>query len=106
MKILLITLGTRGDVQPFIAIGSKLKVAGHNVHIAADTGFSEMITAESLTHHPLPLDFQEVIQNPEMQAAISTFSGKLKAFSLATYGESGNPQSIWHGGSFLQHIND
>lgn len=84
MKILLITLGSRGDVQPFAVIGSRLKAAGHDVHIAADTGFSQMITAEGLTHHPLPLDFQEIIQDPGMQAAITTFSGKLKAFSLTS----------------------
>jgi len=84
MKILLITLGSRGDVQPFTVIGSRLKAAGHDVHIAADTGFSQMITAEGLTHHPLPLDFQEIIQDPDMQAAITTFSGKLKAFGLAS----------------------
>ena len=84
MKILLITLGSRGDVQPFTVIGARLKAAGHNVHIAADTGFSQMITTAGLTHHPLPLDFQEIIQDPEMQTAITTFSGKIKAFSLAS----------------------
>jgi len=84
MKILLITLGTRGDVQPYSVIGSRLKAAGHDVHIAADTGFSQMITAEGLTHHPLPMDFQDVIKDPDMQAAISTITGKFKAISLAS----------------------
>lgn len=43
-----------------------------------------MIAAEGLTHHPLPLDFQEIIQDPEMQSAITTFAGEHKAFSLAS----------------------
>ncbi len=84
MKILLMTIGSRGDVQPFTAIGARLKSSGHDVHMAADTGFSQMIAAEGLTHHALPLDFQEVSQDPEMQAALTSFSGAVKAFSLAS----------------------
>lgn len=96
MKVLLITLGTRGDVQPFTVIGSRLKAEGHDVHIAADTGFSQMITAEGLTHHPLPLDFQEIIQNPDMQAAITTLSGKFKAFGLASEIMNKQFSAMWH----------
>ena len=95
MKVLLITLGSRGDVQPFIVIGSRLKATGHDVHIAADTGFSQMITTEGLTHHPLPMDFQEIIQDPEMQAAITTVSGKLKAFGLASEIMNNQFSAMW-----------
>lgn len=84
MRIFLITIGSRDDVQPFAAIGAQLKFSGHDVHMAADTGFSQMIAAEGLTHHPLPLDFQGIIQDPEMQAALTSFSGKLKAYRLAS----------------------
>lgn len=84
MKILLMTIGSRGDVQPFIAIGARLKSSGHDVHMVADTGFTQMIAAEGLTHHALPLNFQEVAQDPEMQAALFSFSGAINAFNLAS----------------------
>jgi len=35
MKVALLTLGTRGDVQPFIALGKALKACGHNVVLGA-----------------------------------------------------------------------
>ncbi len=96
MRILLITLGSRGDVQPFTVIGSRLKAAGHAVHIAADTGFSQMIIDAGLTHHPLPMNFEQIIQDPDMQAAITSFSGKVKAFSIATEMMNKQFSSMWN----------
>ncbi len=83
MKILLIAIGTRGDVQPFVVIGSRLRTAGHDVHIAAAEGFSEPIAVAGLTHHVLPLDFQNLLNEPDMQAAMTSLSGKLKAYRAA-----------------------
>jgi len=31
MKIILISIGTRGDMEPFLSIGEILKEKGHNV---------------------------------------------------------------------------
>ena len=83
MRILLIAIGTRGDVQPFVVIGARLQAAGHEVHIAAARGFSPMIAESGLTHHPLPLDFQELLQEPEMKSVLTSLSGKIKAYRWA-----------------------
>ena len=40
MKVLIMTLGTRGDVQPFIALARGLLVAGHEVVLAAPHRFA------------------------------------------------------------------
>lgn len=95
MKILLIAIGTRGDIQPFIVTGSRLKADGHDVHIATAESFSPMIEAQGLIHHPLPMDFQELLQEPEMQAAITTFSGKLKAYRWASNIMNDQLTSMW-----------
>ena len=95
MKILLIAIGTRGDVQPFVAIGSRLRAAGHDVHIAAAEGFSEPITVAGLTHHVLPLDFQDLLKQPDMQAAMTSLSGKLKAYRAATGIMNAQLSSMW-----------
>lgn len=84
MKILLIAIGTRGDVQPFVVMGTRLKAAGHDVHIATAQSFSAMIAKGGLSHHPLPLDVQELLQAPEMKSALTSFSGKIKAYRLTT----------------------
>lgn len=35
MKVLIMTLGTRGDIQPFLALARGLLAAGHGVVLAA-----------------------------------------------------------------------
>ena len=44
MRILLLTLGTRGDVQPFLALGKGLQRAGHDVTVCASSSFAPWIT--------------------------------------------------------------
>ena len=31
MKVLLASIGTRGDIEPFLALGEKLRYAGHDI---------------------------------------------------------------------------
>ena len=45
MNILILTIGTRGDVQPYVALGKGLRAAGHDVticHAGEVTGISDM----------------------------------------------------------------
>ena len=41
MYISIITIGSRGDVQPYIALGSGLQKAGHRVQLVADELYKE-----------------------------------------------------------------
>ncbi|CAM2842385.1 glycosyltransferase [Saccharomonospora xinjiangensis] len=43
MKVLILTLGTRGDVQPFIALARGLRDAGHEAVIAAPHRFATLV---------------------------------------------------------------
>ncbi len=43
MLITILTTGTRGDTQPFLALGLALKKKGHRVRIAASEGFKDFI---------------------------------------------------------------
>ena len=49
MKITIISGGSRGDVQPYIALGKGLKEAGHVVQILASQNFQSMIADYGLT---------------------------------------------------------
>ena len=40
MKITITTVGSRGDVQPYVALGRGLVAAGHEVTLAADPLFA------------------------------------------------------------------
>ena len=43
MRVLLSTYGTRGDVQPFVALAKALKSRGHEVALCTPTGFRDMV---------------------------------------------------------------
>ena len=48
MKILLLTFGTRGDVQPYIALGRRLVDRGHEVVLAAPQRFGALVREAGL----------------------------------------------------------
>jgi len=62
MKVLITTLGTRGDVQPFVALARGLLAAGHEVVLAAPQRFAGfyftvwMVTPSSTLAGSRPVD--------------------------------------------------
>jgi Glycosyltransferase family 28 N-terminal domain len=48
MHITIMTIGSRGDVQPFIAFAVGLKKAGHQVRLATHAKFEQEIRAHGL----------------------------------------------------------
>ena len=48
MKTLILTIGTRGDVQPFVALGKGLQAAGHDVTICTAQTFESFIQENGL----------------------------------------------------------
>lgn len=48
MKILIATIGTRGDVQPFLALAIGLKASGHNVTICTCPRFRNLISEHGI----------------------------------------------------------
>ena len=50
MRIFINTFGTRGDVQPFVALGKGLKDAGHDVTVCTANTFESFITEQGLNY--------------------------------------------------------
>ena len=48
MRITIIAFGTRGDVQPAVALGKALKAEGHSVRILAGANFKSWIERHGL----------------------------------------------------------
>lgn len=63
MKICILTIGTRGDVQPYIALGLGLKAAGHEVTISTLDEFKSLVHQYGLFHDSLRGDFLKVAQS-------------------------------------------
>ncbi len=62
MRITIATVGTRGDVQPYLALGLGLKRAGHSVNIATDPLFKAFVEERGLELAPVPADPRQALQ--------------------------------------------
>jgi sterol 3beta-glucosyltransferase len=62
MRITILTFGSRGDVQPYLALGLGLKAAGHDVCLAAHAPFESWIRSYGI-------EFASLAGNPTAQHA-------------------------------------
>ncbi|WP_194778318.1 glycosyltransferase [Pararhodonellum marinum] len=65
MKIAILTLGTRGDVQPYAVLGQALKARGHQVYLSTAKNFEDMVSAYGIEFKPVEADFQAVLNSEE-----------------------------------------
>ncbi len=61
MHITIFALGSRGDVQPAIALGQGLERVGHTVRLAAGDNFRDWVYEHGLDFAPLGIDIREVM---------------------------------------------
>lgn len=62
MRVLLFGFGSRGDVQPYIALGKGLQQAGYDVTVAAGANFGDWIAREGLGFDPIHVDIEAEMQ--------------------------------------------
>lgn len=65
MRIAILTLGTRGDVQPYAVLGKALKDKGHDVVLSTTKNFQNLVESYELDFVPVDLDFQELVNSKE-----------------------------------------
>jgi len=63
MRITFIAFGTRGDVQPAIALGQALQANGHHVRILASAHFKPWIESHGLEAAEASVDIQAVMES-------------------------------------------
>ncbi len=78
MRLTLIGYGTRGDVQPFVALGHALAARGHEITVAAPTNMREFVCASGLSYAPLPVDVHALFARDAAQRMLA--NGKIQAF--------------------------
>lgn len=64
-RIIMIAFGTRGDVQPFIALGKGLQASGHQVQIVAGSNFRTWIEQHGLEAAVSSVDIQAMMAGGE-----------------------------------------
>jgi UDP:flavonoid glycosyltransferase YjiC (YdhE family) len=62
MNVLMCPIGSRGDVQPLIALGLGLRAAGHAVGFCAPPDFEAWITGLGFAYHAVGSDFQRTLE--------------------------------------------
>jgi UDP:flavonoid glycosyltransferase YjiC (YdhE family) len=77
MRITIIALGSRGDIQPLVPLGKALKRAGHTVRVATFEAFSPLITDAGLDFFQLRGDAKALL-NTAMEHRL--LDGRSNAF--------------------------
>ena len=72
MRIVILTMGTRGDTQPFIPLALGLQHAGHQVRLAGAKNFSAWVRGYGLEYTPLETDMMAMMNTSGGQAVLKT----------------------------------
>src|SRR5512134_1379548 len=70
MRIAIITIGSRGDVQPYIALGQGLMNAGHTVRLATHQDFEDFVKSYGLEFWLIRGNPQEMVGSQEMREVL------------------------------------
>ncbi len=70
MLIAILALGSRGDVQPYIALAKALQQAGHKIRLLTHPNFKSLAQAHGLDYREMRGDIQAITESPEMRELI------------------------------------
>jgi len=75
VKIILVSVGTRGDMEPFLAIGELLKEKGHRVICAFPEQFKKLAVDSNLGFASLGAKFIDLLESGDGKAAMGGATG-------------------------------
>ncbi|MGH7046876.1 MAG: glycosyltransferase [Stellaceae bacterium] len=67
MRVRVITVGSEGDVRPYVALGVGLRTAGHDVRIVAHLAFADLVRGAGLDFAPVAGDPHELADNRQLR---------------------------------------
>ena len=75
MKILILTYGSRGDVQPYIALGKGLRDSGHEVTLATSVRFQGFVEQQGLSYGYMNDDMLSILDTDQGKDLLENTSG-------------------------------
>jgi sterol 3beta-glucosyltransferase len=75
MKVFIVTFGSRGDVQPYVALGKGLKTAGHTVTICTADSFESFVTDNGLNYAYMTGELLKLLNTDAGREAIEDTDG-------------------------------
>ena len=85
MRYAIIAFGSRGDVQPHIALGTRLHATGHAVRIITHALFEPLVRCLELDFSPVVGDPQEIVSNASGQQWLGSGTNFLSFFQRFTH---------------------
>ncbi len=73
MRIAIIAMGSRGDIQPYIALGKGLKAAGHIVRLITHENFEALVSSYGLEFCPVKGNVQEFMETLYADNSLSRY---------------------------------
>ena len=93
MKIAIIALGSRGDVQPYVALGKGLQAVGHHVQLLSHENFDALAAAHGLEFCAMYGNVQAVVEGEEMRRLLA--KGNFLEITKYTARESKRAATMW-----------
>lgn len=70
-RIAIATIGTQGDVQPYVALALALKSRGYDVVLGTNADFENFVTSHGVEFHSLGSNIQNFLQQSNFESAMS-----------------------------------
>jgi sterol 3beta-glucosyltransferase len=81
-QITILTVGSRGDVQPYCALALGLKQAGFQVRIATNRNFAAFVTDLEIDFAPIAGNYKDLLNSPKGQNLLAGRSNRLVSDAL------------------------
>jgi len=85
LNIVIQVVGSRGDVQPFLALGHELQRHGHRVRVATHDVFADFVQKAGLEFYPAGGDpaalMAYMVKNPSLIPSLQTIMAERSAVS-------------------------
>ncbi len=79
MRIFILTIGTRGDVQPYVALAHGLIARGHSVDVMTHADYQGMLTEYSVPHIPIKGSIHEAFGTKEGEQLLSSGTNNIQS---------------------------
>jgi sterol 3beta-glucosyltransferase len=97
MRLVIIAMGSRGDVQPYIALGKGLQAAGHSVRLLTHENFEPLVNSYGLEFWPARGNVQAIMESPQLREllekgnflAITAYTSKASKKAAIDWAEDG-----------------
>ena len=96
MHVTILAVGSRGDVQPYVALGQGLQQVGYQVRLAAPANFATLAADHQLDFAAITPSSQQIMAGPTGRAMMTTGQNNLAfVFKLAEMVEAYTRSSLW-----------